>query len=118
MTVAPLMDRVRDSHMDAIAAAIASRPPQHRSRLLRIASMAALVASTIALGGCGWLWGKDSKPPAPLPDFKVSVSARISWQHALGTASQPGFAPVPTNKNVYVSTPDGAVVGVEFRSFV
>ena len=116
MTVAPLMDCSRDSHTDAIAAAIASRPPQHRSRLLRIASMAAVVASTIALGGCGWLWGKDDKPPAPLPDFKVSVNARISWQHALGTASQPGFAPVPTDKSVYVSTPDGAVIGLDAAS--
>ena len=120
MIVAPLMDRVRFSPVEAstatLAATLASSPPQNRSRVLRVASAAMLVASAITLGGCGWLWGKEEKPLAALPDFKASVNARISWQHALNTPSQPGFAPVPTEKSVYVATPEGAVVGLDATS--
>src|SRR5689334_18631738 len=60
------------------------------------------------LVGCSW-FGKDEKPPAPLPDYRATVPARVLWQQPLESPGHAGFAPVGTPDAVYVATAEGMV---------
>ena len=66
------------------------------------------LACVAGIAGCSW-FGKDEKPPAPLPDFKATAPARVQWQQPLESAGQPGFTPVGTGDTVYVATPEGTI---------
>lgn len=78
-----------------------------------LARSCALIACAIILPGCSWLWGKDEKPPAPLPDIKLTAAGRVAWQQPLNAAGQPGFAPAVTPSAVYAATPDGSLASFE-----
>ena len=84
-----------------------------RSNALRALAAAAFA---VILGGCGWLWGKEEKPPAPLPEFRATVNARIAWQQPLNAPAQPGFTPVPAGNAVYAATPEGALAAFDAGS--
>jgi len=66
------------------------------------------LACAAGIAGCSW-FGKDEKPPAPLPDFKATAPAHVQWQQSLESAGQPGFTPVGTGDTVYVATPEGTI---------
>jgi outer membrane protein assembly factor BamB len=72
--------------------------------------LAALCA--LSISACSW-FGKDEKPPAPLPDFKSTASVRLLWQHSLDAAGAPGFAPVLSGDAVYAASPDGSLSSVD-----
>jgi outer membrane protein assembly factor BamB len=78
-----------------------------------LALAGAIVACALILPGCSWLWGKDEKPPAPLPDIKSTAAGRVAWQQPLNAAGQPGFAPAVTPNAVYAATPDGSLASFE-----
>lgn len=81
------------------------------SRTLALACAA--VACALILPGCSWLWGKDEKPPAPLPEIRATTTGRIAWQRPLNAAGQPGFTPVIATGAVYAATPDGSLASFE-----
>jgi outer membrane protein assembly factor BamB len=76
----------------------------------------AALSLMLAFTGCAWLTGKEEKPPAPLPEFRASVSAGIAWQQPLNAAGQPGFTPVTSGGNLYAATPEGTLVAYDAKS--
>src|SRR5438094_6300897 len=70
------------------------------------------LSATLFAAGCSW-FGKDEKPPAPLPDYRASAPARIVWQQSIESAAQPGFAPSVMDNAVYAATPDGTLASFD-----
>ena len=64
------------------------------------------------LSGCSW-FGKDEKPPAPLPDYKSIAQARVVWQQPLESPAQPGFTPSLMANTVYAATPEGTLASFD-----
>jgi outer membrane protein assembly factor BamB len=90
--------------MNAVA-----RPPASKT----LALAGAVIACALILPGCSWLSGKDEKPPAPLPDIKITAAGRVAWQQPLDAPGQPGFAPAATPNAIYAATPDGSLASFE-----
>ena len=72
----------------------------------------AIVVGSVLLNGCSW-FGKDEKPPAPLPDYKSIAQPRIVWQQPLESPVQPGFSPSVMANAVYAATPDGTLASFD-----
>jgi outer membrane protein assembly factor BamB len=102
-------------------------PPARARRACRWWGLALAATAALVLAGCGampswmpsmppppslgWLVG-SSKKPAPLPEFKATVTVQTAWQASIGK-SQPGFAPAVVGDAVYVASTDGAVARLE-----
>lgn len=83
--------------------------PMRAPRLVRPARLLAILAAAVTLAaGCSW-FGKDEKPPAPLPDFRAVANAAIGWQQPLEAAGVAGFSPVGAGDAVYAATADGTL---------
>ena len=78
-------------------------------------TLVALVLGALAGGGCSW-FGKDEKPPAPLPDYRTVAQARIVWQQPLESLAQPGFSPSVMSNTVYAATPEGTLASFDAGS--
>ncbi|MEP6701347.1 MAG: outer membrane protein assembly factor BamB [Betaproteobacteria bacterium] len=74
--------------------------------------IALAIGIAVAFAGCSW-FGKDEKPPAPLPDNKGTATARVLWQQSLESAGQTGFAPAVTVDGVYAASAEGALAGFD-----
>ncbi len=68
------------------------------------------------LGGCSWMpsWlgGSSSKsaPPAPLVDFKPSLSPRTVWTYSVGTARGAVLQPAVLENAIYAASSGGNLV--------
>src|SRR5688572_13693026 len=85
-----------------------------KTRLPRGAlTLLAVLVGALA-SGCSWFgFGKDEKPPAPLPDYRPVAQARIVWQQTLESPAQPGFSPSVMANTVYAATPEGTLASFE-----
>jgi outer membrane protein assembly factor BamB len=86
----------------------------HTRRLAQPAWLVAAIVAVAALsaGGCSW-FGKDEKPPAPLPDFRSVVNASIGWQQPLEAAGAAGFSPIGSGDAVYAATAEGTLASFD-----
>jgi len=87
-------------------------PHLARALLPRRRALVAVLTLTVLSASCSW-FGKDEKPPAPLPDFKPVANARAAWQVSLESSGAAGFSPVGMGGAVYAASPDGTVASVD-----
>jgi outer membrane protein assembly factor BamB len=87
---------------------------------MRIAAKLGTIAIITALGGCSTLadlnpFGTSEKrnPPAPLVDFKQSMTARTLWTASVGRAGNFVFSPALSNGSLYAASGDGLVSRVD-----
>src|SRR5512147_303573 len=80
-----------------------------------LARLVACVSLGVALAGCSW-FGKDEKPPAPLPDFRAAANAQIAWQQSLDAPGVAGFSPVGAGDAVVAAAPDGTLASFDAAS--
>jgi len=74
-----------------------------------------LLVTTLA--SCSMFSSKKPRiEPAPLVDFKPSLTVRTLWQADLGRAGTPFLAPVLTDGKVYAAGSDGKVVALDAAS--
>jgi outer membrane protein assembly factor BamB len=85
------------------------------SSAARIARLVAGASLGVALAGCSW-FGKDEKPPAPLPDFRSAANAQIAWQQSLDASGVAGFSPVGAGGAVFAAAPDGTLASFDAAS--
>jgi outer membrane protein assembly factor BamB len=78
---------------------------------------ALVLASLLALGGCGMFSHDDGRyDPAPLTEYKAGMSVRQVWSASVGSGSGLGFAPTVLGDAVYAATPDGSVGKFDLQS--
>jgi len=74
-----------------------------------------LLVTTLA--SCSMFSSKKPRvEPAPLVNFKPSLTVRMRWQADLGRAGTPFLAPVFTDGKVYAAGSDGKVVALDAAS--
>lgn len=84
--------------------------------LQRGARLACLLLVT-TLASCSMFSSKKPRvEPAPLVNFKPSLTVRTLWQADLGRAGTPFLAPVFTDGKVYAAGSDGKVVALDAAS--
>jgi len=105
------MDSARPEREVPVVVQRAARGARRHRRAMQ-ARLAVAALCTVALGACSW-FGKDEKPPAPLPEFKSSANVRLAWQQSLEGPAVAGFAPVLSGDAVYAATPGGSLSSLD-----
>jgi outer membrane protein assembly factor BamB len=87
---------------------------------MRTAVKLSTFAAVIALAGCSSLSSlnpfsskTEKNPPAPLVEFKPSLSVKTAWSVSVGSSRGFTFAPVLANGSVFAAAADGTVVRVD-----
>jgi outer membrane protein assembly factor BamB len=87
-----------------------ARSPARLARVLVVVMAAAALSA-----GCSW-FGKDEKPPSPLPDFRPTATVTIGWQQSLEAAGVAGFSPIGSGEAVYAATAEGTLASFDAGS--
>ncbi len=71
-----------------------------------------LLASVLALGGCGIFDNPSQFEPVDLTEYSQTQVPAAAWTASIGSGSGVGFAPAVAGNSVFAATPDGSVVKV------
>lgn len=91
---------------------------------MRTAVTLSTLATAIALAGCSSLSSlnpfsskaEQKNPPAPLVEFKPSLSVRTAWSVSVGGSRGFAFAPALANGSIFAAAADGTVVRIDASS--
>jgi outer membrane protein assembly factor BamB len=87
---------------------------------MRTAVTLSTFAAAAVLAGCSTLSSlnpfsskAEKNPPAPLVDFKPSLTVKTAWTVSVGAARGSVFAPALANDSVFAAASDGTIVRVD-----
>lgn len=88
---------------------------------MRTAVTLSTFAAAIALAGCSSLSSlnpfsskaEQKNPPAPLVEFKPSLSVKTAWSVSVGSSHGFAFIPALANGSVFAAAADGTIVRVD-----